>query len=418
MKKSILTSIFVLTLLSGFTQMQNDIVSLTAGYSNQTWYSLENGEIGSEPKDNWDIAFDVSAFGTSIHINSITGTTLYTYPLGNTSAWATIDTAGISTWTTSYNSEITWAIGAFDQGVDSNNPFDVGWGIYNTITHVVTGDSLFVIKLSNGEYKKLWINNLAGGGYNFQYADLNGDNAHSHFLSKADHAGKNFGYYSLQNNAAVDREPAISSAWDLLFTQYTSFIPVPYTVAGVLSNKGVLVAQATEIADVENYNEWSSHDLNTDINTIGYDWKAFTGGVWAMEESWVYFVQSRPGDIWKVIFTDFGGSANGNYVFSKEKLSTVGINDTHNEQSASMAVYPNPVSNSETVSIIYSLQNAVYQGDLSIHDTTGRNIYSSTLNKTAGLHTYPLQTSDFNSGMYIVSILVDGQILQQKLVIR
>ena len=306
MKKSVLLiAVFCCAL---FTQAQViiDTVSLGPGYANQKWYSLQNDEQGSAPKDNWDLAFDVSGFGTSIHINSITGNMLWTYPHGAIDAWTTVDTIGITTWLPKYNSDTSWGLGALDKGQVPTNGNDVGWGIYNSITHTIAGDSLFIIKLSTGAYKKLAIQNLAGGGYNFEYADINGSNSHTHFIQKSNFTDKNFGYYSIINNAELNREPVTSANWDILFTQYTAFIPSPYTVAGVLSNKGVEVVQVNDINDINTYSNWPAHAFSSDISTIGYDWKSFAG-TWNIEDSLVYFVKSKTGDIWKMIYSGFTG---------------------------------------------------------------------------------------------------------------
>ncbi len=49
--------------------------------------------------------------------------------------WDQVDTAGLgSSWSPQQNSEIAWNSGALNQGLTSN-PFDLGWGIYNQITH-------------------------------------------------------------------------------------------------------------------------------------------------------------------------------------------------------------------------------------------------------------------------------------------
>ena len=227
-------------------QATTDTVSLGTGYTNQLWYSLPNNEQGTAPKNNWDLMFDVSGFGSSIHINSITGTQLWRYTAADTSGWPTLDTAGIDGWTPLYNSDTSWIFGAFDKGMVFSNPNDLGWGVYNSITHIVTGDSLYVIKLASGAYKKLWIQSLASGNYNFKYANIDGSSQQSGTIVKSAYSGKNFAYFSLQSNMALDREPA-SANWDLLFTQYTAFIPSPYTVAGVLLNVGVTAAQANGI---------------------------------------------------------------------------------------------------------------------------------------------------------------------------
>ncbi|MCA0429052.1 MAG: T9SS type A sorting domain-containing protein [Bacteroidetes bacterium] len=415
MKKILLTTLCLIAI--SFTNAQTiiDTVSIGAGYANQKWYSLQNDEQGSAPKNNWDIAFDPSGFGTSIHINSVIGTMLWTYPSADTTGWATIDTTGINSWVPKYNSDTSWVIGAFDKGAVTSNANDVGWGIYNSITHIITGDSLFVIKLSNGSYKKLWIINSTGTGYNFKYADLNGSNLQTKFISKSAYANKIFGYYSLQTNTALDREPVTTANWDLLFTQYTAFVPTPYTVGGVLSNKGVRVAQADNVSNPVTFNNWFGQPYKTAINEIGYDWKAFTTS-WLIAQDTVYFVKSKTGDIWKMRFTGFGGSSNGNYIFSKEKLSTVGINE-NNEVKASVSIYPNP-SNSSNVTVLYDLEKNYSNAQLNIFDITGKLITQENLNNTIGFYSHTINTQNLKAGVYVVSIKLNNTTIQQKLIVN
>lgn len=416
MKKILLSAICAFSIGASTAQVITDTVSLGAGYANQTWYSLQNDEKGSAPKNNWDIAFDVSGFGSAIHINSITGTMLWTYTAGDTADWATLDTTGIASWTPAYNSEITWALGAFDKGMVLSNQFDLGWGVYNPVNHIVSGDSLFVIKLSSGSYKKLWIESLGAGAYTFKYDDIDGSNLQNVSFQKATYTGKNFGYYSLQTNAALDREPVLAAEWDLLFTQYTSFVLSPYTVAGVLSNNNVTVAQVNNVANVTTYNDWITGSFNEDINEIGYDWKVFAGS-WALEDSLVYFVKSRTEDIWKLVFTGFGGSSNGNFIFSKEKISTVSIQDEHTNESSTLAVYPNP-SNGQDVTIIYNLPTSYSKASLSLYSISGKLIYANELNTNGGLYANTVDISALTAGMYFIVMTIDGQKIQQKLIIK
>ncbi len=417
MKKLLLFFMVMLTIGTINAQQIIDTVSLGAGYANQKWYSLQNGEQGAAPKDNWDIAFEIGGFGTSIHINSIIGTMLWTYPLADTSGWAGLDTTGINAWTPQYNSDTSWVFGAFDQNMVTTNANDVGWGIYNPITHIITGDSLFVIKLANGVYKKLWIKEIAGGGYNFQYADLDGSNLQIQSIQNSIYSGKNFGYFSIQTNTQLNREPVASANWDLLFTQYTAFIPTPYTVAGVLSNKGVRVAQADDVSNPQSYNNWSAHTFVTPINEIGSDWKAFAGGSWNLVSDTVYFVKSKTGDIWKLLFTGFGGSSTGNFIFSKEKLSTAGILEYNQSQSISLAIYPNPTQNNQ-VTLIYNIDKNYQNTYYTINDMSGRLVLSEALYSGSGLYQHTLLTQGLKQGLYIISMYVDGQVLQQKLIIE
>lgn len=411
MKKILLLSFTLSSFVYSYSQV-TDTVSLSTGYANQVWYSLQNDNQGSAPKNNWDLAFDCSGFGSAVHINSITGTMVWLYPNTDTSGWNTLDTAGITTWKAYYNSDTSWSVGAFDRGMDLANSFDLGWGIYNSTTHVVTGDSLFVIKLASGAYKKICIQTLASGFYNFKYADLNGANLQTVALNKALYTGKNFAYYSLQNDMALDREPA-SANWDLLFTQYTTFIPTPYTVAGVLHNTGVEVAQVHPVNDPSTYTNWSAHGFNHYINEIGYDWKNFTG-VWDIEDSLVYFVKTNAGDVWKMVYTGFGGSGNGNYIFTKQMISASGVTNEISPVST-VTMYPNPAS--EFTQVVYHVNNSVSSATMMVHDLSGKQISTQLLNTQPGLHTTMLNTENFSSGMYVVTLLFDNTRVQQKLTV-
>lgn len=416
MKKFIKTITILLITSACHAQSNLDTVSLGPSYLNQVWYSLENDEQGHEPKSNWDLAFDVAGFGTSIHTNSANGVMLWTYPYGDTAMWSAIDTTGIAEWTAQYNSDTTWSLGAADRGIVASIPYDVGWGIYNPITHIISGDSLFIIKLANGDYKKLWIINVAGGGYNFKYSDIDGNNLNTVFLSKSNYTGKNFAYYSIESNTEIDREPVVSAEWDLLFTQYTTFIPTPYNVAGVLSNKEVEIAQVDDLNDPVSYTDWGQHNMTPDINEIGYDWKAFTGA-WMLEEDRVYFIRSRTGDIWKVIFTGFGGSGNGNYIFTKEKLSTVNIDAKDSQPNLSFMLYPNP-SHSSEVNVAINLFGSYSAVEIELFDLSGRRVLNERLPNTPGFHILNLKLKDIDSGVYVTILHIDNQMIQKKLIIK
>ena len=405
--KKLFTPLLALLLGSGAMAQTADTVSLGATYANDVYYSLTNDVQGSSPKNNWDIAFDASGFGSAIYINSATGTTLWKYPSGDISAWETADTTGISGWTAFYNSAGSWAQGAFDAGIDPTNQFDLGWGVYSMITHTVAGDSLYIIKLANGSYRKIKIDNLAGGAYNFTYANLNGTNEQTASVAKSSYTGKNFGYYSLQNNAAVDREP-VSANWDLVFGQYTAFIPIPYTVTGVRLNAGATAVKVSDVADVAGFNDWQSQTFSNDITTIGYDWKAFTGA-WVIEDSLLYFVKTKTGNVWKLVFSGFTGSGTGSSIFTKQFITTTSANDLLANAKA-IRMYPNP-SNGEAVHIS---MNDVAKAEVRVMDMTGKIVAE----QTAQAEEVRLETAGLKSGMYLVSVVADGQKSVQKLVIR
>ncbi len=398
MKKLIPVIIALFATSVAVGQSVNDVVSLGAGYANQVWYSLENDEQGTSPKSNWDLAFKVSAQGSSIHINPSVGTELWVYPNGDTADWASVDTTGINGWEPLYNSETSWNGGAFDMTANPNDPFDLGWGTYDMITHHVVGDSVYVIKLGNGQYQKFWIERLASGTYYFRHATLDNNMDMSHNLMKANYSGKNFGYYSLQNHSALDREPA-NNSWDLTFTQYTSILPGfgGYLVTGVLHNDSVEAVKVHPVNDPTSYNDYQTWTFNSEINELGYDWKSFNMQTFQfdIEDSTVYFVKDLLGSYWKIIFTGFGGSTSGDFEFTKEKVSSVGIGE---QEGSFFSVYPNPAR--EQLNIVLDTQEQV---EVALYSLSGQRVYSEALNQT-GFRTEQLTLPTLTSGLYILQV--------------
>lgn len=412
MNKIILTLISACSIAYSDAQSIDDSVTIGAGYANQIWYSLENDEQGGALNSEWDLAFSTAGQGSNILINSATGTKLWAYPSSGISGWNSVDTTGISAWSPSYNSDTSWNEGAFRQNL-SSNPYDLGWGIYDPISHYVVGDSLYVIKLSDNSYKKLWIEQLASGIYSFRYANLDGSNENSATLEKSSYSGKNFGYYSLQTNSAIDREP-LSTDWDLLFTKYTAFIPNAYGVTGVLCNSGVTIAEARPV-DV-NTVSFTNYPFTTPMNTIGFDWKTYSGS-WTIEDSTVYFVKALNGNIWKMIFTGFGGSADGKFKFSKELVSGAGIIENGLNNINALTVFPNP-SNGNTINVQYELNQPATSVQLSMVDVLGRVVFSTNTENGIGFHQLALNDMKLKPGTYFVSLSIDNHTIQQKLFVK
>lgn len=419
MKKQIIS----LTVLSAFAltakaqTVSIDTVSVGADYVNQKWYSLQNDEQGiTQSKDNWDIAFEITGFSASILANTQKANfVVYKAPY-SIANYGVIDTTGMTSWKKLYNSDTTWSVGAFNKGGVFTNPYYLGWGLYNINTHIVSGDSCYVVKLSNASYKKLKIDKLSGGIYHFTYSNIDGTNSRTVALNKTNYSGKNFAYFDMTSNTAINREPP-SANWDLTFVKYISFIPTPYGVTGVLTNKGVTVAQADSVASPSTYVNWNAHTQATAMNTIGYDWKTFdmATNTWKIAVGTVYFVKSKTGDIWKVRFTGFGGSTNGNFILSKEKLSTVGIQELNGTKIASLTVYPNP-STQEVVNVIYDLQTQVNEATLKVYNSTGEEVYNEQLKAREGLYSHALNTTDFRAGTYLVSLYVDDKVVTQRFI--
>jgi hypothetical protein len=393
-----------------------ETVTIESGQTHQTWYSLESGIQGTALASEWDIAFDVSsAFGTSIYSNSANGVAIWVYQNGDVNDWSTIDTAGFSTWDARYNSDTSWTQGAFDIAANPSNPSDVGWGIYNPITHDIMGDSIHIIQLSNGEYKKLKIDNLSNGAYNFTFADLDGNNEVSESLLKADYQGKLFGYYSIQNETALDREPVVQNDWDLLFTKYTAFFPTPYPVAGILSNPNVKVAEVNNVADVASFQDWFGQGFSTEINTIGYDWKSFNGVNFDIVSDRVYFVKSQDEAIWKVVLTGFGGNSTGDFEFTREKLSSASLSN-EGKPSITFSLYPNPTNTGQAHLVYDAKEHTSFT--TTIMSSTGEVVLQFNIKSNGSFETKTLDVSNLESGIYFVEVSSNGQRTTQKLIIQ
>lgn len=411
-------------------QVVTDTVSVDTNYTDQNYYQLSTGTESTVLKKNWDIAFRSSgSMGSAIQINSYSGAALYTYPnaAANATNWAvTFDTAGLSTWPKMNNSETTWEKGAFNQNADPTNDFDLGWGMYDMTTHAVTGDSMFVVKLVDGSFKKLWIKNLLNGTYNFVYANLDGTAEQTVALAKSTYATKNFGYYSLSGNTAVDHEPVANTNWDLVFTQYTADLMGGYTVTGILSNSGVVVAKVEHV-DKNTYNTYQPQTYKPEINTIGYNWKTFDMGTntYTIVDSTVFFVQAKDSAIWKVVMKGFqGGSMGGNFIFSKEKLKSApvtpppptGINEVSNI--ATLSLYPNPIAKGNDLNVVINLMQSNSTVNLTMYDITGKQVYKTSVNNQTGLKALAVPTSNLRAGLYVVALDVNGSTAVQKVSVQ
>lgn len=387
---------------------QTQTISYGAGYANDVFYSVKNGLVQSSPRNTWDIGFATSKMSSSLLVNSGAGAMLFSYPNGDTSAWNTLDTNGISNWNPMYDSEESWEEGAF--GLYATGHPDYGWGVYNMITHNLTGDSLFVIKTVSGSYLKLWIQGKesAAGIYHFLFANLDGSNQNSVTLNTNSYMDKNFLYYDLTSKQVVDQEP-VSADWDIMFTKYMAEQPTGgyYPVTGVLSNYGVEIARV-EGVDTSLTN-WSDFSFSDQKAVIGWDWKAFsmTTMTYQCQDSLVFFVKNQDGDVYKLIFTDFAGTSSGNVSFTKTKLSSVGFSEITENM---IRIFPNPVND---YLVIETGLESEYQ--IEIFDLAGKR----QLSEFASRAITKIDVQNLNSGIYLLRILSNQNIIKtQKFIVK
>jgi hypothetical protein len=401
-----------------------DTIYMGAGYNNEVYYSMSAGNKGAVNRKQWDIAFRASRMSASILTNdasnnnaiSLAGVELYAYPKSDTSGWATVDTAGFYSWKKLVNSTTDWETGAFCQN-QKGHP-DYGWGKYNTASHDVVGDSLFIIKLRDGSLRKIWIMRKYSSlnVIDFRFANLDGTNDNKISLDCSPYSTKNFVGYNLVDNQIVDFEPVATSQWDLLFAKYMYTYPdgVLYPVVGVLNNYDVKVDKFEHVS--LDYKAFDLAAMDSTRSPIGWEWKKLNASyTYDIVDSTVYFVQDKSGNIHKLVFKEFVGTSTGRIVFQKEMISALGFAEVE-KLGFNATVYPNPVS--EVMNLVINPGKSV-NTMVSIMDISGKIVFAQQYElQSEVLTTLRIPVTALRTGMYVVVVQSGANRISQKVVIN
>jgi len=393
----------------------SDTVIMGAGYANEIYYSMANGKVLSSARNTWDIAFRSTLRSSSILTNDGAGVVLYTYPKSDTSGWATVDTAGLYRWTKMYNDPKDWENGAFSRNAKGYP--DYGWGIYNPVTHDLVSDSLFVIQLRDGSFRKLWIKNKRSVQdiYHFRFANLDGTNDHTDTLDLMNDLTTDFIGFSIETNQRVNYQPPLAN-WDIVFTKYMSVQPdgTPYPVVGVLNSAQIKSKKFHPVP--LSYSNWEVNPWDSLRSSIGYDWKKInmTTYTYIIVDSLVYFIRPENKDVYKLYFTSYAGTTTGLISFSKEKVLSYGISEA-TPSSLSVKIFPNPVR--ETMKLLVS-GNAGDEVHIVLSDLAGRQLGADHPGRlTEGPNQFSFDVTGFNPGVYIVTVSSAGTRTVMKVII-
>ncbi|GAA3516320.1 hypothetical protein GCM10022393_32990 [Aquimarina addita] len=405
--------LFALCFSTGKAQETTVNISMGAGYTNQVFYKLSTDTENSYLSDSWDVAFlRTDNFDFAIRMNDANGAEVFEAS-NDPNDWSNIDIANEASWTKLYNSDTNWKEGAFQKGSAT-----YGWGEYNIANHHVEGTVIFVIKYADGSYRK-FINDDFFGGYTFRYATWDGMNwstDQTATVSNTNNPDHEYNYYSFTTDAEVIAEPVMSD-WDFKFTRYYTELPpdaTPYLVTGIMHSDQVTVAQNDETGGS---GDTSSLNYSTDINTIGYDWKSFTGTGFSVNSDMAYYVKYANETVYRVYFTSFSGSSTGDVSFNYENITNVlGIDDVTTD--VSFGVYPNPSTNKK-VSIIYDVNTGnAPQNEVAIYTLAGKKVYSEHLNTDSGFYNKELNLFDLQTGIYILHFISGDHYTTKKLVLN
>jgi hypothetical protein len=386
-------------------------ISTGAGYGQQSFYRLEDDETVNLPLTSWDIAFStIGLADAAIHINegAASGTgalpalELYLSPSGGFSD--PVDISGLTDRL--FNDEKSWNAGALNSVADPGNPFDLGWGLYDPLSHAIEASRVFALKLRDGSYKKFIIESLAGGVYTIRYANLDGSAETTATIAKADFPDTELAFFSFSTGETLANGP--EQSWDLTFCRYITPLDdgtgnfLDYAVTGILSGYGTETVEARGIdpatVEIETYID----SFQTDLDVIGYDWKtfSFTDG-WVLPSDVAYFVKKADGHIWKLVFVDFEGSGTGTATFEKTDMGTLSSTQSPLGELTALSIFPNPAPAEATLAFT-TATNLPLQ--ISIRDVSGKTLWQAPLQATEGFNAIQLPVSNLPQGLYFLSM--------------
>ncbi len=305
-------------------------------------------------------------------------------------AAAQVDTSGYSGWKQMYNSTASWEEGAFSTHA-TGHP-DYGWGIYNSLTHDVMGDSIFIIKLLDGNFKKLWIvqKKSMQMRYIFRYADVDGSNEQEVDLSMGNYSNKLFVNYSLSGDSIANIQPQ-STSWDLLLTKFNHPGMGYYVVTGFLANEDVSISvfNAPDSATAAGATIADTTEFTDSIAAIGNSWYELQGMSIVPLDTLAYFIKLASGDIYKLQFTYFesGMSGRGRVGIRKQKVSGTPDSEWHNDTLVMGPGYANEVYYKVDFDTKYQVTRDGWEIGFKTAQFTS-SIYANTT-KGVELYTYP-----------------------------
>lgn len=400
MNKITILYCLMLALLSSALPAQNtDQISTAAGYTKFAYYKLSDGSSQQVANDAWDIAFsNLGAQIPGIFINESTSSSMgqtipgveaydpYVFDFNET-----INPGDINPDFQLFNPEASWEEGAFNTPADTTDPLDYGWGTYNAAQSKFVGYRVFVIKLRNGQYRKISFDEYDGTQFSFRVAQLDGSAMSSHTVSTAFGNGSPLVYFSLGANGANVVTP---TGWDLVFCRYTAILdaggsPAPYAVTGILSADSVQVARATNIDPMTvNYMDYLD-SFTTRLDGINHDWKFFNlNSGWYVSSDRAYFVKTPQNELYKLVFTAFGGATNGTATVQRTYIGTLSQAPDLPAGIIDVLVYPNPASH--RLSLSFTAERAA-PATLCLVNTSGQIVWTARAPVLSGLNVLELQ---------------------------
>ncbi|MCO5261171.1 MAG: T9SS type A sorting domain-containing protein [Crocinitomicaceae bacterium] len=407
---------FSLLFLS-FTSLLNaqtailDSVEMGASYTNEMFFKLSDGSRLAAPVNNWHLGFSTSAQSVTIFTNAglpdlptgERGIQVALYPNGDQSDFDNnIDTTGFYSWAKLYNDSLDYDLGAFNQNATSGT--DYGWGKYNTTTHKVIGDSIYIVKTATATYKIAFISKISGI-YEFKYALI--DNVTGGTTVTIDgattYATKENVFFNLDNGQVIDRELAGYDLWALKYHDWYGDANPNQPVTGIITSpKWSVAVVQVGVGNQATNSDFSSATFANKLNGIGQHYKKLSPSFqWTITDSSVFYLKNAAGEVWKWYPTYFGGASNGKTIFYKQQVGFAGVNSLSTQF---VDIYPNPTSDFATVVFEGNTSNTI----ISVRNQMGQIVTFETVNATESIAQFKLDLSNLQSGMYFVQVAQNG----------
>lgn len=394
-----------------------DQISTGAGYTKFAYYKLSDGSSQQVANDAWDIAFsNLGAQFAGIFINESTSSSMgqtvpgveaydpFVFDFGDV-----INPGDILPEYQLFNPEASWEEGAFNTMADTSNPLDFGWGTYEAGESKVIGNRVFVIKLRNGEYRKIMFDEYDGAQFSFRVAKLDGSEESAHTVATDLGNGSPIVYFSLGPNGANVVTP---TGWDLVFCRYVALLDaggdlVPYVVTGILSADSIQVARADNVDPATVDYMVYLDSLSSRLDVINHDWKFFDlSQGWFVAEDRAYFVKTPQNDLYKLVFTAFGGSTNGTATVERTFLGTLSAAPDLPGGVGEVLVYPNPAA--ERLYLSFT-SDAAAPATLHLLNGAGQTVWTGASRIQPGLNVLEINhLPALPAGAYLLNVRLPG----------
>lgn len=398
--KKFTISALLLTLTAGLNAQVQDSLEMGDDYVNEVYYILEDGTKSPQLFADWHLGFSTGAMSATIFTNAKT-TSVAVWQGGTNADFETADSTGFSTWPKLFNDSTDWSLGALNQ--NSIGGMDYGWGAYSVVTHIIEGDSVYIVKAGTVTYK-VDIIKKQSGTITLRYADIADATTGTEVEIPASTYGtKDFVYFNLTDGEIKNRE---LEGWDLWATQYHDWYGpnINQTVTGILTNpKWEVAIVEAGLGSQDSHTDFASGSfIANKKNALGQSYKWLNSSYqWEITESNVYYLQNTAGDVWKWYPTKYQGTGFGKTVFYKEKMATAGVETSISQF---LEIYPNPAKDQLTVVFDSKANNA----EIIVRNQMGQIVAFESLNTTTGVTQQKLDISAFSNGMYFVEINQNG----------